>query len=258
MTDTASILNQGMRFFCLLLSLLALAQARVPTAHADETIRFDFTSLEQWEALSLPGVDKASTYSIATDESGETILETKSSASASGLISRSSFDPHRLPRLCWKWKIKNVYKNGNALQKSGDDYPLRIFVVFPYDAASVSLLEKARYESAKLLYGQYPPGRSLNYIWANRQHKESRMRSTYTEMAELIIVESGNKNARRWMTEEVDILADYQRAFGKPAPHTARLAIMNDSDNTGESSTSHIEYIELAQESAETSCSSSR
>ena len=46
-------------------------------------------------------------------------------------------------------------------------------------------------------------------------------------------------------TMRIAILDDYQQAFGVKPPARARIAIMNDSDNTGESSVSYVEYIEI-------------
>jgi Ca2+-binding EF-hand superfamily protein len=40
---------------------------------------------------------------------------------------------------------------------------------------------------------------------------------------------------------------DYQKAFGSKPPSRARIAIMNDSDNTGESSISFMEYLEVSR-----------
>ena len=55
----------------------------------------------------------------------------------------------------------------------------------------------------------------------------------------------------RWMVEniyentQVQSKAgdDYRRAFGEEPPRVARIAIMNDSDNTGESAVSRIDWI---------------
>ena len=49
----------------------------------------------------------------------------------------------------------------------------------------------------------------------------------------------------KWIMEEVNILEDYKKAFGKNPPKKASLAIMSDSDNTGESATAWIDFIEL-------------
>ena len=53
-------------------------------------------------------------------------------------------------------------------KKEGDDYPARIYVTFQYDSQKVSLFGKAKYEAAKLIYGQYPPLGAINYIWESR------------------------------------------------------------------------------------------
>lgn len=61
----------------------------------------------------------------------------------------------------------------------------------------------------------------------------------------MVFLERGAKKVRTWQDEEVDILADYQKAFGVKPPLRARIAVMNDSDDTGESSTSYMEFIEV-------------
>ncbi len=61
----------------------------------------------------------------------------------------------------------------------------------------------------------------------------------------MIIVQSGAEHIGKWLEQEVNVLEDYRKAFGKDPPETASIAIMNDSDNTGESSISFIDYIEV-------------
>ena len=48
-----------------------------------------------------------------------------------------------------------------------------------------------------------------------------------------------------WQDEEINILQDYRSAFGKEPPSIASIAIMNDSDNTGQQSVSYIDFIEV-------------
>ncbi|MCK5347452.1 MAG: DUF3047 domain-containing protein, partial [Candidatus Heimdallarchaeota archaeon] len=73
------------------------------------------------------------------------------------------------------------YRNGNAKTKEGDDYPIRIYVIFKYDPKRAGFFEKLKYNSAKLVYGEYPPHSALNYIWANKEHKERIITSAYTD-----------------------------------------------------------------------------
>jgi len=69
--------------------------------------------------------------------------------------------------------------------------------------------------------------------------------SPYTDKAMMVLLEKGSSKAGTWVDEEIDILADYQKAFKTMPPARARIAIMNDSDNTGESSVSWMEYLEV-------------
>lgn len=61
----------------------------------------------------------------------------------------------------------------------------------------------------------------------------------------MIVLQAGDANAGKWIEQEINIVDDYLRAFGKNPPAIASLAIMNDSDNTGESATSYVDYIEV-------------
>ena len=71
------------------------------------------------------------------------------------------------------------------------------------------------------------------------------MVSPYTDKAVMVLLEKGPGKAGSWVDEEIDIVEDYEKAFKTRPPARARIAVMNDSDNTGESSTSYMEYIEV-------------
>ena len=62
-------------------------------------------------------------------------------------------------------------------------------------------------------------------------------------------LEKGPKRCGTWREEEIDILKDYREAFGTDPPHTAGIVIMNDSDDTGEKSVSHVRFIEISKAS---------
>jgi len=51
----------------------------------------------------------------------------------------------------------------------------------------------------------------------------------------MIVVESGKMKAGAWVSESRNIFDDYKTAFGKEPPMITGIAIMTDSDNTGES-----------------------
>ena len=95
-------------------------------------------------------------------------VKATSQASSSGYTKEILIDSKEYPIIQWQWKVSNVLKAGNVTKKEGDDYPARIYVTFQYDSAKVGLFGKAKYETAKLIYGRYPPLGALNYIWESR------------------------------------------------------------------------------------------
>lgn len=225
--------------------LLGLAILGNPALLPAETFfREDFNDLTRWTPFHFPKIKVHSVYSIAQID-GESALETKSQASASALIMKETFDASAFPKLRWRWKVANLYSKANPDTKTGDDYPIRVYVMFKYDPTKAKGLNKIKYGLAKSLYGQYPPHSSLNYVWASGPTQKAIFPNPYTDRAMMVVLEQGKLKMGTWVEESVDILTDYRRAFGEDPPAQATLAVMNDSDNTGESAVSFIDAIEI-------------
>jgi hypothetical protein len=131
-------------------------------------------------------------------------------------VYREIFNVHDYPKARWRWKVGNVYVRANAATKAGDDYPIRVYVMFEYDPGKAGVLEKLKYGLAKKLYGVYPPHSSLNYVWASREKSVNIVTSPYTDRAKMILLQKGEKNVGVWQDEEVNIAED-SRAFGQTA-----------------------------------------
>lgn len=185
------------------------------------------------------------TYTLDPQEDGTCYVKAQSSNSASGMVWRGAFNVYEFPMIRWRWKVSNVYAGGNALRKEGDDYPLRIDVMFKYDPRDPHIRKNLKYDLGKLLYGQYPPYTSLNYIWANRNQERPFLPSPYMKEVMMIPLQAGSALTGQWLEEERNILQDYRDAFGEDPPAAAGIAFMNDSDNTGEASVSWIDWIEI-------------
>jgi len=207
--------------------------------------RDDFTDLDRWEELTFPKIEKHTEYSVVKFVEGRTALKAEADDSASGLVSKDTFDPVETPIMRFRWRIENILRKGDAERKSGDDYPIRVYVLFTYDPDKASWGMRASYGIARRIHGEYPPHASLNYIWANRRHSSRILSSPYSDRSQMVILRVGSAKAGEWVEEEVNILADYREAFDEKSPREARLAIMSDADNTGESAVGYIEYIEL-------------
>jgi len=232
----------------LLLIMLILA-ATMPFAapgsdSRDLLFREDFNSLDNWKPFFFPKIKKHSTYTIETDGK-DSVLKAESSGSASAIVYKDSFDVYEHPRVKWRWKVSNVYQKGNGRTRDGDDYPLRVYIMFEYVPEQAGAFERLKYGIAKSIYGEYPPHSSLSYVWANNEEPDRFLTSPYTNKAVMVLLEKGPRKTGTWQDEEIDILDDYQKAFGMKPPARARIAVMNDSDNTGESAVSYMEYIEI-------------
>ena len=66
----------------------------------------------------------------------------------------------------------------------------------------------------------------------------------------MIAVQSGNELAGRWTRQRRNIVADFQRAFGKRIGEIDAYAVMVDSDNGGGQSTGWFGRIDFEAEKA--------
>jgi hypothetical protein len=176
---------------------------------------------------------------------GERCLRAESNGSASALVYKGEFNVYEFPSVRWRWKVDNVYQKGDPGKKSGDDYPIRLQVVFKYDPENAGRIQRMEYSLAKKVYGEYPPQSTLSYVWASREDQKTIMASPFSNTIRLMALEKGIKKLGAWCEEEIDIVKDYKEAFGVNPPSIASIVIMNDSDDTGERSVSYVKSIEV-------------
>jgi hypothetical protein len=186
-----------------------------------------------WKPLIFKKIERHTTYSLVKD--GETVVvKAVSEASASGLTREIQIDPKEYPILQWRWKVENILKKGNVRLKEGDDYPARLYITFQYDSSKLGFFEKVKYEAARILYGQYPPTAAINYIWESTAPVGGFFPNPYTDRVMMIVVESGATKLNQWVNEERNLYEDFKKAFGYEPPMISGVAIMTDTDNTGE------------------------
>ena len=193
----------------------------------------------EWKPLTFDKI-KEHTYYELVKEQDVVVVKAMSVESSSGLTREISIDPQEFPIVQWRWKVENIYKKGDVTRKDGDDYPARLYITFSYDSKKVGFFEKAKYEAAKLLYGQYPPLSAINYIWESKSPIGTVVPNPYTDRVQMFVIQSGSDKIGQWVTEEHNVYEDYQRAFGEEPPNISGVAIMTDSDNTKESAIAYF------------------
>jgi len=197
-----------------------------------------------WEPLNLGGADRLTEYTLVKD-SGKLVVRAVSENSASALFYPIKINLEQTPIVQWRWKVESILKNGDATRKDGDDYPARLYILFDYDASRLSWFEKIQYEAYYFLKGRYPPLAALNYLWANKLPLNTQLPNVYSDRVQMFVVRSGKAELGQWVTEQRNIYEDYKQAFGEAPPVVAGIAIMTDTDNTGERATSYFGDIRL-------------
>ena len=130
--------------------------------------------------------------------------------------------------------MANVLKKGDVTKKEGDDYAGEDLCHVRGRFPRVGFLETAKFEAYKLMYGHYPP-RAVNYIWESKAPKaplcpvrtRTATNSSSSRAAHPSSINGSTSNAIYSSTTEL--------AFGEKPPLVSGVAIMTDTDNTGES-----------------------
>ena len=119
-------------------------------------------------------------------------------------------DPGQLPYLTWRWKVAQLPAGGDFRKAATDDQAAQLLVAFD-------------------------DRRILSYIWDSNAPKGSEQKAGFIPLVHVfaIVCESGVAEANRWVAESRNVADDYQKAYGRPAPHVRGLRIQINSQHTG-------------------------
>jgi hypothetical protein len=122
------------------------------------------------------------------------------------------WDIRDYPMLRWSWRAITFPTGSNERIKSGADSVLGIYVVL----------------------SGLPFVTAIKYIWSDILPIGATFDSPYSSGTKIVVVRCGRALAGRWVTEECNVLSDYERFFGKGGkrPVAQGIAILTDSDDT--------------------------
>ena len=83
-------------------------------------------SLKGWKEKSFKNT---TVYKLVKGDK-EMVLMADSNDSASGLYREITVDLAKKPCLTWSWKVDRVLEGLDETTKSGDDFPVRVYVIF--------------------------------------------------------------------------------------------------------------------------------
>jgi len=79
--------------------------------------------------------------------------------------------------------------------------------------------------------------RSLVYVWSSGQPVGATWNNAYTSNARVMALRSGMRDAGHWVSEKRDIRADFKQLFGEEIDAIDAIALMTDTDNSGQRAT---------------------
>jgi hypothetical protein len=194
-----------------------------PYASVSEILIDDYkTGLSgRWKEKSFKGNTR---YQVVKD-GASFCIKAHSSGTASALYYSINYDTKAYPIIAWSWKVDHVLKNGDARRMDGDDYAARLYVVFP------SVLPWKT--------------RAINYIWANKLPVGYAVPNPFTKNSIMLAVQSGSIRTGQWIEEKRNVFEDYRLHFGEDPPKAGAIAIMTDTDNTGEDAIAYYGPIRI-------------
>jgi Protein of unknown function (DUF3047) len=202
---------------------------------------------KDWAYQPVRKAPNATRYTLVRDdESGATVLEGSANAAAGALIFRFDGDARISSILRFRWKVGGLIASSDPRSKGGDDYAARIYVTFVSDPEHASVKEKAENAIAQMLYGETPPHAALSYVFTHKAAVSSVITSPYTRRVKKIVVDADPNSVGKWKDFTRDIYEDYKRAFGEEPTRISGIAIMVDTDNTGENASARFGDITLS------------
>jgi Protein of unknown function (DUF3047) len=152
-------------------------------------------------------------------------LHLKSASASFGLERSVDVDLAQMPYLTWSWKVAQLPPRGDFRRASTDDQAAQVLVAFG-------------------------DRRILSYIWDSTAPKGTLQNASFIPLIHVfdIVCQSGAADVNRWIAENHNVAADYQRAYGKPASRVKGLRIQINSQHT--SATAESYFGEVAFRSA--------
>jgi len=148
--------------------------------------------------------------SACKDDTLPACIHLRSVKSSFALERGVDVDTAQNPYLTWKWKVSQLPGGGDFRKAGTDDQAAQVLVAFS-------------------------DRRVISYIWDTSAPRGAFQSTSFIPLVHVfsVVCESGAADANRWLAESRNVAADYERAYGRPAPHVKALRIQINSQHTG-------------------------
>ena len=147
------------------------------------------------------------------------------------LAKRVDLNIYENPILSWKWRVNKIPEGGNEDSKNMNDAAASIYVVF--DMGRVALVKRVP--------------KSIRYTWSSTLDEGTEL-SKFFGNQKIVVMQSGEENLGKWITEERNIVVDYKRLFGDDPPKKPlAILIMSDADDSNSLAIADYDDLMLLQ-----------
>jgi hypothetical protein len=192
------------------LLILSLCLFPFNVLSAQEVVIVDFSKemekLPQgWELSEHEG--KAD-LALVNEPNGQS-LRIRSNSSSFSIQKEVEIDLKQTPLLVWQWKVTELPKGGNFLKSATDDQAAQLILAFSWR-------------------------KFITYIWDSTAPKGTMADAPSPPLRSLkaIVVESGEADRGKWITETRNVVEDYKKLFGDEPDKIIGVRIQINSQHT--------------------------
>jgi hypothetical protein len=218
-------------FVVLFLLLLAsgIVSAAIVLSDEPELVRTveDFSSFEEGsfpEGWKSRGGEGSEVYRVRSDH--EPYLEAHAKQSAVTIAKDCKYELTEYPYLSWQWRVIELPKGGDERYKKTGDSAAAIYVIFE---------------------GRLRP-KNIKYVWSASLPRGTTTESPYNSKTKIVVIQNQSSSMAEWISEKVNVYADYQRLFGGETESVQAIGLMSDSDNTQSTAVAHYKAIVISKE----------
>lgn len=230
------------------LHALVIAFVALSTVPAQQPLVVeDFAGLSGWRAIEFEEGDTPSAFDPVVTELGESALRIRSDESSSMIILEKEIDTNATPVLTWRWQLLDGLETADLSERRREDAAIRIVVSFRNELEDLPWWLRLWAAHQERRHGEVPPTSAIMYAWAARTHEEYAFPIPYTDRIQIVPVETAPPSTE-WRDVTVNVRDDHRALFGGDPPEVAFVAVMSDSDNTGEAAEAFLEFLRFDPE----------
>ncbi|MFO8166212.1 MAG: DUF3047 domain-containing protein [Desulfatiglandales bacterium] len=187
----------------------------------------DFSSFKDGsfpEGWKSRGGDLSEVYQVKSNH--ETYLEANAVNSAVAVAKKFAYDLNEYPYLKWQWRVVKLPQGGDERFKETGDSAAAIYVIFE---------------------GFIRPD-TIKYVWSASLPLGTTTQSPYNSKTKIVVLQNQDSPLDKWITETVDVYADYKRLFEREPNQVQAIGLMSDSDNTGSVAIAHYKEIAVSMQ----------